>query len=60
VSRRFIIDSDVLIDYLRGRKGINAFFDQLKDDDLAVSHMSVAELLIGELYSYELPEEGKS
>jgi predicted nucleic acid-binding protein len=53
VNRRLVIDSDVLIDYLRGRPGIASLFDQLKVDELAVSHMTYAELLTGELYNYE-------
>jgi predicted nucleic acid-binding protein len=46
----------VLIDYLRGRRGVASLFDHLKDDDLAVSHMTYAELLTGELHTYHLAE----
>jgi predicted nucleic acid-binding protein len=46
VAERLLIDTDVLIDYLRGVPAANAFLEQ-QSDDAAVSAITVAELFAG-------------
>lgn len=46
MAARFLIDTDVLIDYLRGRERAAKFLEDLKGE-LLVSSISVAELYSG-------------
>jgi len=46
MATRFLIDTDVLIDYLRGREQAVKFLEKLKGD-LLISSITVAELYSG-------------
>ena len=46
MAARFLVDTDVLIDYLRGRERATKFLEDLKGD-LLVSSITVAELYSG-------------
>lgn len=49
--RRFVLDTDTLVDVLRHRRGVEARLRALSPVDVAVAAMSVAELEYGALRS---------
>jgi tRNA(fMet)-specific endonuclease VapC len=51
VSVGYLLDTDAVVDVLRGRHGVAQRLSQLSPDDVAVSAMTVAELLYGSLCS---------
>jgi predicted nucleic acid-binding protein len=56
MTRKYLLDSDVLIDVLNGRKQILRFLSRLREDDLAMSLLAYGEVLIGELKRAGLQE----
>ena len=46
VGRRFLVDTDVLIDYLRDEPGAVAFLETT-EEPLAASAITIAELYVG-------------
>ena len=53
-----MLDTDAVVDVLRGRHGVAQRLAQLSPDDVAVSAMTVAELLYGSLCSSD-PERSE-
>jgi len=51
VSLGYLLDTDAVVDILRGRHGVAQRLAQVSPDDVAVSAMTVAELLYGSLCS---------
>jgi tRNA(fMet)-specific endonuclease VapC len=58
VSVGYLLDTDAVVDVLRGRHGVAQRLSQLSPDDVAVSAMTVAELLYGSLCSSD-PERSE-
>jgi tRNA(fMet)-specific endonuclease VapC len=58
VSVGYQLDTDAVVDVLRGRHGVAQRLSQLSPDDVAVSAMTVAELLYGSLCSSD-PERSE-
>jgi tRNA(fMet)-specific endonuclease VapC len=51
VSIEYLLDTDTVVDILRGRHGVARRLGQMSPDDVGVSSMTVAELLYGCLCS---------
>lgn len=47
MAERLLLDTDVIVDYLRGREEAVAYFDGIADQELILSAMTVAELYGG-------------
>lgn len=58
MSVDYLLDTDAVVDVLRGRHGVAQRLAQLSPDDVAVSAMTVAELLYGSLCSSD-PERSE-
>lgn len=56
MAGRFLVDTDILIDYLRGHPKAVSFVTE-RADDIAVSAMSVAELFAGVRGEANEPEQ---
>jgi tRNA(fMet)-specific endonuclease VapC len=59
VSGRYLLDTDTIVDVLRGRQPVAARLGELSPDDVRVSAMSVAELYYGALNS-SAPERNRA
>jgi tRNA(fMet)-specific endonuclease VapC len=51
VSVAYLLDTDAVVDVLRGRHGVAGRLKQISPEDVGVSAMTVAELLYGSLCS---------
>lgn len=49
MSVRYLLDTDAVVDVLRGRHGVAARLAQSSPDDIAIASMTLAELLYGSL-----------
>jgi tRNA(fMet)-specific endonuclease VapC len=58
VSLSYLLDTDAVVDVLRGRHGVAARLGQLSPEDVGVSAMTVAELLYGSWCSHD-PERSE-
>lgn len=58
MSVDYLLDTDAVVDVLRGRHGVAQRLARLSPDDVAVSAMTVAELLYGSLCSSD-PERSE-
>ena len=58
MSVDYLLDTDAVVDVLRGRHGVAQRLAQVSPDDVAVSAMTVAELLYGSLCSSD-PERSE-
>ena len=58
MSVGYLLDTDAVLDVLRGRRGVAQRLAQVSPDDVAVSAMTVAELLYGSLCSSD-PERSE-
>lgn len=47
MSIRYVLDTDAVIDVLRGRHGVAARLAEQSPDDVAIASMTLAELLFG-------------
>jgi tRNA(fMet)-specific endonuclease VapC len=59
VSVDYLLDTDAVVDVLRGRHGVARRLAQVSPDDVAVSAMTVAELLYGSLRSSDPERSGR-
>jgi len=59
VSVDYLLDTDAVVDVLRGRHGVARRLAQVSPDDVAVSAMTVAELLYGSLCSSDPERSGR-
>ena len=58
MSVAYLLDTDAVVDVLRGRHGVAQRLGQVSPEDVAVSAMTVAELLYGSLCSSD-PERSE-
>ena len=59
MSVDYLLDTDAVVDVLRGRHGVARRLAQVSPDDVAVSAMTVAELLYGSLRSSDPERSGR-
>lgn len=55
MSVRYILDTDIVVDVLRGRHHVAARLAELSPDDVAITSMTYAELLFGARCSNDPP-----
>jgi len=53
MSIRYVLDTDAVVDVLRGRHGVAARLAEQSPDDVAVTSMTLAELLYGARCSHD-------
>jgi tRNA(fMet)-specific endonuclease VapC len=53
VSVAYLLDTDAVVDVLRGRPGVAERLGKISPEDVGVSAMTVAELLFGALCSHD-------
>jgi len=53
MSIRYVLDTDAVIDVLRGRHRVAARLAELSPDDVAIASMTLAELTYGALCSHD-------